>query len=292
MTQEQTPFSEPQTPGQFNVYRMQDLAKMGQGSFKYNRRDFYKISLYRGTSIYHYAEKSVEVSGSNLLFFSPKVPYTLEKVAGDNTGYFCIFTADFFREHSIDPGSLPMFLPGSKPFYALQQEELDELEHIYQKMLREMDSDYRFKFDLIRNYVVELIHFALKLQPSEVLYRHPDANSRLTSVFRELLERQFPIESAGYRYTMRSASDFAEQLAVHVNHLNRAVRTTTGKTTTEHIMHRLMEEARALLTHTSWNISEIAWCLGFEEPAHFNNFFKKLTGSTPKAFRMEKVGLN
>jgi AraC-like DNA-binding protein len=85
---------------------------------------------------------------------------------------------------------------------------------------------------------------------------------------------------------MRSAGDFAGQLSVHVNHLNRAIRTTTGKTTTYHINDRLYTEAKALLKHTNWNISEIAWCLGFEEAAHFNNFFRKHSGTTPTAYRL------
>ncbi|RZK63908.1 MAG: AraC family transcriptional regulator, partial [Pedobacter sp.] len=114
----------------------------------------------------------------------------------------------------------------------------------------------------------------------------PDANSRITSVFTELLERQFPIENPGQRFTMRSAKDFASQLSVHVNHLNRAIKETTGKTTTHYITERLLSEAMALLKHTDWNISEIGYCLGFEEPTHFNNFFKKLTNHTPSSYRI------
>lgn len=84
---------------------------------------------------------------------------------------------------------------------------------------------------------------------------------------------------------MRSAKAFAQQLNVHVNHLNRAVRLVTGKTTTELIFERLIAEAKALLQHTNWNIAEISYCLGFEEPSHFNHFFKKLTDATPTSFR-------
>jgi AraC-like DNA-binding protein len=134
--------------------------------------------------------------------------------------------------------------------------------------------------------VTEMIHYALKLEPTETLYKHPDAKSRITSIFTELLERQFPIESPSQRFTLRSAKDFADQLAVHVNHLNRAIKETTGKTTTEHISERLVSEAKALLKHTNWNVSEISYCLGFEEPAHFNNFFRKQTSQTPSSFRI------
>jgi AraC family transcriptional activator of pobA len=129
------------------------------------------------------------------------------------------------------------------------------------------------------------VHYSLKMQPAGNLYQHTDANTRITAVFTELLERQFPIESPAQQFTLRSAKDFADQLAVHVNHLNRAIRTTTGKTTTGHIFERLISEAKALLKHTDWNISEISYCLGFEDPAHFNHFFKKQTKTTPSIFR-------
>jgi len=273
--------------GQFKVYDLEEIAKPDHGPVVYNRRDFYKITLMRGEAIYHYADRSLEISGTNLLFFSPKVPYTLQRVSEAYTGRFCIFTEAFFRDQSLGrPGELPMFKPGSPPFYALKPDEENRIVAIYDKIRDEMDSDYIYKYDLIRSYVSELIHFALKLQPSETLYRHPDANSRITAVFTELLERQFPIESAGQRFEMRSARDFAAELSVHVNHLNRAVKETTGKTTTHHISERISREARALLKQTNWNISEIAYSLGFEEASHFNNFFKKLTGITPSGFRM------
>ncbi len=149
-----------------------------------------------------------------------------------------------------------------------------------------MASGYEYKHALIRNNIVELIHFALKMQPADKLYQHIDAKVRITSVFNELLERQFPVESATEQFRLRSASDFADRLSVHVNHLNRAVRSTTGKTTTEYISARLAGEAIALLKHTDWNISEIGYSLGFEDPSHFNHFFKKQTNQIPSNFRL------
>jgi AraC-like DNA-binding protein len=59
----------------------------------------------------------------------------------------------------------------------------------------------------------------------------------------------------------------------------------TGKTTTKIISARLIQEAKILLKQTDWNISEIAYCLGFEEIAHFSNFFRRQTNLSPMAFR-------
>lgn len=272
--------------GHFNVFKLEDCLAPDAQPVQYARRDFYKISLIRGKYRYHYADKSVEVSGTTLIFFNPTVPYTFEQLSEDPTGYFCIFKEAFFTER-LRGGirELPMFVPGNKPSYALNKTQDKHVSQVFDKMLEEIGSDYTYKYDLIRNYITEMIHYALKMQPAETLYQHTDANARITSVFTELLERQFPIETPTQRFTLRSARDFADQLAVHVNHLNRAIRLTTGKTTTEHIFERLASEAKALLKHTNWNISEIGYCLGFEEPAHFNHFFKKQTSLTPSAFR-------
>jgi AraC family transcriptional activator of pobA len=272
--------------GHFNVFRMEDFIGPNAKTVTYSRRSFYKISLSHGDNIIHYADQSIQLSGTSLIFFNPMVPYKFERISNDRSGLFCIFTESFFTEKFRGGlNELPMFALGAKPVYALDDKQSDYIRELFIKMLDEINSDYAFKYDLIRNYVSELIHYALKTQPSDNLYRHTDAKSRITSVFTELLERQFPIESPSQRFSLRSASDFAQRLSVHVNHLNRAIRETTGRTTTDHIAERLLSEAKSLLKHTDWNIAEIGYCLGFEEPTHFNNFFKKQTQTTPSSFR-------
>jgi AraC-like DNA-binding protein len=100
-----------------------------------------------------------------------------------------------------------------------------------------------------------------------------------------LLERQFPIDDTHQQVDLRSASDYARQLNVHVNHLNRAVKEASGKTTSQLIAERILREAKILLKHSAWNVSEIAFALGFTEATHFNNFFKKHTTLSPLKFR-------
>jgi AraC-like DNA-binding protein len=117
------------------------------------------------------------------------------------------------------------------------------------------------------------------------LYPTHTASARVSSLFAELLERQFPIESPHQKLNLRTAKDYAGRLSVHVNHLNKVLKENTGKTTTKIISERLTQEAKILLKQTDWNISEIAYCLGFEEIAHFSNFFRRQTNLSPMAFR-------
>ena len=271
---------------QVNVFRLEEALTRAR-PVHYSRRDFYKITLLcRGHNVYHYADKSIEARGPTLLFFNPQVPYTWQPLLEETTGFFCLFRAEFLHGWGKPPlTELPLFQPGSPPTYPLTAEQANEVSALFEKMLRELTSDYSRREDLICHYAAEIMHYALKLHPAEIFHPHPDAKSRLAAVFLELLERQFPIESPTQQFALRSARDVAQQLAVHVNHLNHCVRATTGKTTTDHIAARLASEAKALLRHTDWNVAEVGYSLGFDEPAHFTYFFKKHTGLGPSAFR-------
>jgi AraC family transcriptional regulator, transcriptional activator of pobA len=185
---------------------------------------------------------------------------------------------------SINPAA---YKPGGFPVFHLTDEDYEEIAAIFRKMTKELASDYVYKYDLLRNYLMELIHYGQKLQPASTLQMQHTAADRVTSLFIELLERQFPIETLYQKLELRAASDYADQLSVHVNYLNKALKESTGKTTTEIISQRVLQEAKILLRHTNWNISQVAWSLGFEEVAHFSNFFRKHTGFSPNAFREE-----
>ena len=117
------------------------------------------------------------------------------------------------------------------------------------------------------------------------LHTAQNASQRISSLFVELLERQFPIESPQYRLNLRTPKDYANRLAVHVNHLNKVLKEAMEKTTTEIIAARIEQEAKILLKSTNLTINQIAWSLGFEEPNHFSSFFKSRAKVTPKKFR-------
>ncbi|GAB4029057.1 helix-turn-helix domain-containing protein [Spirosoma gilvum] len=276
--------------GHFNVFNIEEVharIKKNPRLMPYNRRAYYKISLIRGRSKAEYADKVIDIEQSALLFATPKIPYHWIPQEEGLAGYFCIFTADFLiqQKSGIVLDELPIFKPGGYPVFQLSDENIEDLLYIFRKMAKEISSDYAYKYDLLRNYVLELIHYGQKLQPASALYPTHTASARVSSLFIELLERQFPIESPQQKLGLRTAKDFADRLAVHVNHLNKVLKENTGKTTTDLISSRIIQEAKILLKQTDWNISEIAYSLGFEEVAHFSNFFKKQTSFSPVTFR-------
>lgn len=181
---------------------------------------------------------------------------------------------------------LPIFKSGGYPVFEITDKQAEEVGLLFSKMQQEITSDYEYKYDLLRNYVLELIHYGQKLQPATTLHSSQNAAARILALFIELQERQFPVESPNQRLQLRTAKEYADRLAIHVNHLNKVLKENTGKTTTEIISSRIIQEGKILLKQTDWSISEIAYSLGFEELAHFSNFFKKQTAVTPLAFRL------
>ncbi|MBY0479448.1 MAG: helix-turn-helix transcriptional regulator [Chitinophagaceae bacterium] len=268
-----------------NVFRIEEMNADQSLPVAFNRKDYFKICLTKGKSRIHYAERSFEIKEYALLFANPLVPYNWEPLEPEQKGFSCIFSENFFANY----GRLkeyPVFKPGGFPVYELTSTEVSTISSLFRQMIEELDSNFEFKSDVLKNLVFQLIHSTLKMRPSKPVKRQKqNASSRIATLFIELLEKQFPIEGNDSRVQLRFPSDFANQLCVHVNSLNRSVKHVTQKTTSELIMQRLLKEAKIMLKHGDWNISEIAYTLGFESPTHFNTFFKKHASLTPSQFR-------
>lgn len=110
------------------------------------------------------------------------------------------------------------------------------------------------------------------------------SSQRIAAAFVKLLEQQFPIEGQ-HHVRLRYASQFASHLNIHVNYLNKAIKETLNKTTTQVISERILQEAKILLRSSHLSVAEIAYVLGFTEPTHFSNFFRKHTQINPTKFR-------
>ena len=275
--------------GHFNVFEAEKIfdPKTGDRTMTYSRRAYYKISWLRGKSRAEYADKVIDVEAEALLFATPKIPYHWVPADGNQTGMFCIFTTEFLSaaKSGVLLDELPLYQPGQVPVFQLDDAAVTEVEYIFRKMQRELNADYKYKYDLLRNLVMELIHYGQKLQPLSAMSDAQNASERMASLFVELLERQFPLETAGQRLQLRTPANYADRLAVHINHLNKVLKEITGSTTTQLISNRITQEAKILLKQSRWSVADVAYVLGFDDVAHFSNYFKKQTGMTALAFR-------
>ena len=256
-----------------------------------SRRDFYKMGLVNGDMTISYGDKMLEINDTVLFFVNPNVPHSVVRRSKKTNGYACLFTEIFMtsRERTEVLKKSPLFQIGDTPVIPLNSEQAAFMTGIFKKMLAVHNGDYPYKGELIRSCIELIIHEALRIQPSQNAPQFKSAATRISHLFIDLLERQFPIERASEPLRLRTAQDFAANLSVHVNYLNRSVKEVTGKPTSVHIAERISAEAKALLQHTDWSVADIAYALGFEYPTYFNNYFKRVTGTTPKSLRKKQV---
>jgi AraC family transcriptional activator of pobA len=274
--------------GQVNAFHLADLWRSTQlqPDTPYPIPSFYKISLVSTPSRAECADKTIEVAPDALVFLTPKVSFQWRPTQAQQ-GQFCIFTAEFLLPvlGGLTPGELPLFKDDGYLVFQLTPTQKARAAAIFVQIHEELASDYAHKYDLLRAYVVELLHMGQKQQANTLLQPAHSAKARLTARFVELLERQFPLTTPQQRVPLRTAKDFAARLAVHVNHLNKVLKERTGQTTTDLIGGRLVQEAKVLLRQSDWTLWEIADSLGFVDVAHFSHFFRRYVSVSPGTFR-------
>ncbi|MBY6067477.1 helix-turn-helix domain-containing protein [Leisingera aquaemixtae] len=106
--------------------------------------------------------------------------------------------------------------------------------------------------------------------------------SPLFARFEALVERDFRLR--------RPLAEYADELAVSPTHLNRVAQQATGQAASALVNARVLREARRLLIYTNLTAAQIAYELGFNDPAHFSRVFAKGTGMPPRKFRQQLAG--
>jgi AraC family transcriptional activator of pobA len=107
---------------------------------------------------------------------------------------------------------------------------------------------------------------------------------RIVSRFRELIESAF---RGGW-----SLAEYASALNVSQSRLRNACLSETEQSPMQIVHARILREAKRQLRYTSAPISEVAYGLGFEDPAYFTRFFSQRTGLSPRAFRSSVARAN
>jgi AraC-like DNA-binding protein len=273
--------------GNFNLYRRKEYD--GPMELSYGRSDYYSISLVDGPISIDYADQSLQVNGNVLMITNPRVPFGWRLLGDLPDGFACVFSETFLdrcayvRDYSI-------FQPGCLPVFMLTDQQMIEMHWLFEKMAGELQGDFIYKYDAIRNLVQEIFFKAIKLSPvTSPQTAYMARASQVVSSFNELLNGQFIGRNYSREALIRNPAAFAERLAISVNYLNRNLKEATGKTTSQLIAARFICEAKSFLKHSNHSIKEIASLLDFDEVAHFINFFKKMEDITPKAYRKREL---
>lgn len=105
----------------------------------------------------------------------------------------------------------------------------------------------------------------------------PTSSSSLQGRFEALLEDHY--------LEHWSTRDYADALGVSATHLSRVMRTASGEPASKIIEARMIREARRQLVYTRLSVSQVAYTLGYSDPAYFSRVFSRATGLSPSSFR-------
>ncbi len=104
------------------------------------------------------------------------------------------------------------------------------------------------------------------------------------SVNQHLMKFQHLLENNFRR--IKTVEQFAQHLFISPKQLNRLCLQFVHKNASRLIDERINLEAMRLLVHEHHSIKEIAHHLGYEDPAYFHRFFKRINQVTPQQFRL------
>lgn len=247
--------------------------------------DFYDIAwVERGGFDYIVDTKTYHVEDKTILMFLPGGMHCLQNT-GMVSGVTIDFTEEYFR--SIDPAWAHIIkydiMDGMHVLPIRNKESEKEIKNLINQLRQQIENRNGTVLTTASCYsTLTLLLCAVGNSPEHKAIKNNAAITNnpthtLYLSFVDLVEKNF------YKY--HSVQFYAETLHVGNNTLNSCCKMNVCKTPLAVITDRILLEAKRMLLYTELRSNEISARLGFIEPAHFSNFFKKHMKITPLKYR-------
>ncbi|OXB03767.1 AraC family transcriptional regulator [Flavobacterium pectinovorum] len=165
-----------------------------------------------------------------------------------------------------------------------------QIEQLYLQIHKEYLNNSRYKYKIIGSlFVVLLIKIKEYFWEDYNPIYEGNRSSQIVKDFKRTLEQHYRDLSSGKTQTVFRVQDYANVQNLHPNYLSTVIKSKTGKPIATWIADKTISEAKSLLQNSTISIKEIAFLLGFSEAAHFSNYFKKHTNSSPVLYRKEQT---
>lgn len=196
----------------------------------------------------------------------------------DCTGYMGGFGDDFLSSDADGRNLVKSF--GFMPRWGVHKVGFDEqrggyVSNIFERLHAESAGDANLR--IIRAYLIALLTEIETVSQQGAMGAELSTDSRLCNDFIRLA-----FDTCLHD---KPLSDYAGQLSVTVNYLQKVVKRATGRTPVAWITEAVLLEARALLCHTRLSVAEVAHTVGIDDPSYFSRLFKKHSGMTPVGYR-------
>lgn len=267
----------------FGISRMEDIHDKHKGQPDVpHRHDYYTILLVKKAKGKHLVDfQEYDLKGNQVFFIAPgQVHQILEEERSE--GFSMVFSLQFLVANNLSMTfveELNLFNDyGYYPPLPVSDQESEKLAGFCEEMMLLTQNDTKHGAQAIAAYLNLFF-----IQCSNVCTLNPyehqenDASRSLFKKFKQLLNER--------HQHWHATSQYAEELRVSPDHLNRVIKTLVGRTAKEMIQNRIVLAAKRLLYFTDLSSKEIGYELGFSEPANFSAFFKNCTGASPSQFK-------
>lgn len=143
----------------------------------------------------------------------------------------------------------------------------------------ENNRDYA-KIQIIQHLLLALLtklERRVRSLSKEQIIKTADRETKLFHSFLLLLEENYK--------THHDINFYVSELLADKRKLASICKTFSNKTPKQILNERIMVEAKRMLLYTSNSSKEIAFGLGYEDPAYFSRFFRKYFDISPRRFR-------
>lgn len=191
-----------------------------------------------------------------------------------NREFYCISDHD----SEVSCNGILFFGTQDLPIIHIPHEQKKKFELLYDVFIDEFSTPDKIQGDMLQMLLKRLIIMSTRLAKEQLIVK--ELNNDQIEVIRKF---NFLVD-IHYR-TKRKVSDYAELLFKSPKTLSNLFSIYNQKSPQQIILDRLALEAKRLMHFTDKQNQEIAYELGFNDPAHFSRFFKKMTEYTPSEYR-------
>jgi AraC family transcriptional regulator, transcriptional activator of pobA len=265
----------------FQIHRYEDVLRNSRMAAPPNRWSYHRICFLKQgegdmiSGIYKF--KAVK----NTFFVIPsRVISSSNNWTVDSEGYVLLFNIDFFLQNNFSHqfiANKKILTSSIQPYIHLSDDQVEEVTRIFESLLDEKKRKENINNELVAVKILELLIIGERLfeQATSLDVALPFAD--IIKRFVDLLEVNFAKE--------HSVRFYAEQLAIHPNHLNALIKKHTGISAKESIQNKLLLETKYLLHSTKLPIKQISSQMGFNDPNYFTTFFKRSENLSPVNYR-------
>lgn len=249
---------------------------------KPHKHNFYAVFLFtKGLGTHEIDFNTYEVKPGSIFFLYPGQTHGWE-LSDDIDGFLFFHSKEFYEMNYVQNSikDFPFFESNvtQKCIY-LNEEQKNSIEQLFTQIYHENLEQQWQKKQLILSYLtqlyIQLNRYIENFSPINfTALRHYQT---LFTKFEKLVDEHFIIQ--------KKASQYAYLMNITQKHLNRIVKSISGKTTTEVITDRTILEAKRQLLYTDNSLNEIAINLGYDDYTYFSKNFKKNVSMKPSDFR-------